>query len=103
MLNFRYLVRFEAQDGSIQYGEAENPDQLVGQAVKLYRGRNPWDADFQLTNDTATIAKVLSPLASTPLIHGVGLNYKAHADEGNVRASRDETPSTMTWDLLNDA
>ncbi|KEF57044.1 uncharacterized protein A1O9_07234 [Exophiala aquamarina CBS 119918] len=28
--------------------------------------------------------QILSPLASTPIIHGVGLNYKAHADEGDA-------------------
>jgi hypothetical protein len=112
MVNFNYLVRFEDQSGNVHYGETTAQaarSELVGQTVATYEGRDPWDEDFKLSGNKATISKVclktcveecgtrhgkleqtnftvkvLSPIASTPIIHGVGLNYKAHADEGNV-------------------
>lgn len=114
MLDFNYLVRFQDESGNIHYGEAEGSKQLEGQTVRVYDGESPWDKNFSLSQKTSTISKVslcsslnhtgyspssgttpetdwkpqvLCPLASTPLIHGVGLNYKAHAEEGNVRTA----------------
>ncbi|KAK5051554.1 hypothetical protein LTR84_003206 [Exophiala bonariae] len=85
---FKYLLRFEDENGNIHYGEAGGPGSegdFLQQKLKTYSGKTPWDPDFQLSDKTATIAKILSPLATTPIIHGVGLNYKAHAEEGNLK------------------
>lgn len=84
---FDYLVRFKDEHGNALYGHATANDlesELVGQNLNIYNGSLPWDAGFTLSNRKGKVCKVLSPLASTPIIHGVGLNYKAHADEGNV-------------------
>ncbi|TVY84568.1 Fumarylacetoacetate hydrolase domain-containing protein [Lachnellula suecica] len=88
MVNFNYLVRFEDQEGHIHYGEASPQDaqsDLVGRSLKVYKGGALWDDNFLLSETVATVSRVLSPIASTPIIHGVGLNYKAHAEEGNLK------------------
>lgn len=107
MYSFEYLVRFEDEGGAIRYGEASVEDAssgLVGSEVNVYDGDLPWDKDFHASGTKATVSKVirelnccvtvgqsnvrtqiLCPLPATPIIHGVGLNYKAHAEEGDVR------------------
>ncbi|KAJ5727516.1 fumarylacetoacetate hydrolase family protein [Penicillium malachiteum] len=78
---FERLVRFKDTDQNILYGEAPTGiDDLVGQTVTVYRGDIPWD--LQPTTEHADIAEVLCPLVHTPIIYGVGLNYKAHIAEG---------------------
>ncbi|KIX97075.1 uncharacterized protein Z520_07189 [Fonsecaea multimorphosa CBS 102226] len=87
MPRFERLVRFRDSQGQIQQGEASKiswDSELVGKVVPIYKGTNPWDDDFHLTEQTATISEVLSPLASVPMIDGIGLNYREHAKEGNM-------------------
>ncbi|KAH0843314.1 hypothetical protein FOPE_08375 [Fonsecaea pedrosoi] len=87
MTRFDRLVRFRDPQGRIQQGEASNipwDSELVGKVVPLYTGIDPWDENFHLTEKTAMISQVLSPLPSVPLINGIGLNYREHANEGNV-------------------
>ncbi|OQV08540.1 hypothetical protein CLAIMM_12796 [Cladophialophora immunda] len=87
MARFERLVRFRDPQGHVQQGEAAKipwDSELVGKVVPIYSGTDPWDEDFHLTEQTATISEVLSPLASVPMIDGIGLNYREHAKEGNM-------------------
>lgn len=82
-----YLVRFEDEHSNVLYGHTTADDlrsEMVGQSLNIYDGSVPWEAGFTLSNRKGRVCKVLSPLASTPIIYGVGLNYKAYADEGHV-------------------
>lgn len=85
---FNRLVRFEDNHGGIHYGEISAKhkwtDSLVDLTVPVYDGTLPWEADFRLSERTAKIVKVLSPIASTPIVYGIGLNYKKHAEEASV-------------------
>ncbi|KAK3678479.1 hypothetical protein LTR78_001776 [Recurvomyces mirabilis] len=77
---FNRLIRFQTSDGGILFGEApENFDRIEGKDVVTYDG----DELSNLTgsNKTARVVKVLSPLATTPIIYGIGLNYKNHLAE----------------------
>ncbi|KAH7137425.1 hypothetical protein B0J13DRAFT_639877 [Dactylonectria estremocensis] len=78
---FGRLVRFRDVNNDILYGEAPaGVNNLVGHNVAVYAGDVPWD--LQKTDQRAEIAEVLCPLVDTPIIYGVGLNYKAHIAEG---------------------
>jgi len=81
--SFERLVRFRASDGQIYYGEAgsEWQSDLKGKEVQLFSGSDPFDSNFQLSDKKATVSEVLSPLESVPLVLGVGLNYRKHAEE----------------------
>ncbi|RFU24406.1 hypothetical protein B7463_g11930, partial [Scytalidium lignicola] len=87
MAQFDRLVRFRDVLGHIHHGEASKipwEADLVGKTVPIYSGVDPWDENFRLTDEEATISEVLSPLTSVPIIHGIGLNYREHAKEGDV-------------------
>lgn len=78
-LNFQRLVRFRDEHGQIHYGEAPANEELIGTQVPIYTGSDPWN--LQRTTQTATVTDVLCPLASVPIIYGIGMNYKAHIAE----------------------
>ncbi|KAK5307001.1 hypothetical protein LTR99_002693 [Exophiala xenobiotica] len=82
---FDRLVRFENEAGIVLYGEvtADTPtiNDLIGSKVDIYEGNGPWSADFKRTSNQDTIAKVLSPIPHAPIFHGIGLNYRRHAEE----------------------
>jgi hypothetical protein len=91
MATFNRLVRFEDATGKVSFGEipadiAWDQD-LIGLSVELYEGAAPWDADFHLTKSKGKIAKILSPIPSTPIVYGIGLNYRQHAEEAKVKLS----------------
>ncbi|VUC32618.1 unnamed protein product [Clonostachys rosea] len=79
MPNFNRLVRFKDSDGNIRYGEAPSSGSLIGSEVAIYKGTEPWN--LNLTKERAIISKVLAPLSHTPIIYGIGLNYKTHIAE----------------------
>lgn len=56
----------------------------MGVSVPTYIGGKPWEDVFTLTKQTATFTKVLSPIDSRPLVIGIGLNYRQHAEEAKV-------------------
>jgi hypothetical protein len=62
MAIFKRLVRFEDASATIQYGEipldSSWDSELEGLIVRIYEGRNPWDLDFILTEQTEKISKV---------------------------------------------
>lgn len=97
---FDRLVRFKDTEGNVLYGEAPaDVDSLVGRKVAVYAGNTPWNLQKtnrsaeivevnpripspRLTSMLTTTSQVLCPLAYTPIIYGVGLNYRAHIAEG---------------------
>lgn len=89
MAAFNYLIRFSDNSGQIHYGEAHGAisaeSELLGRSVNVYTGE-PGHQNFQLSNQKAVVSAVLCPISSTPIVYGIGLNYKAHAAEGNVSA-----------------
>ncbi|PMD29489.1 hypothetical protein L207DRAFT_538898 [Hyaloscypha variabilis F] len=106
---FERLVRFKDTNNDILYGEAPaGIDDLVGLKVPVYAGDTPWS--LQATDKTAEIAEVLCPLATTPIIYCVGLNYKNHIAEnpndkvdGRTAPPTPKHPATFTKppDALN--
>lgn len=85
MSPFKRLVRFEASDGKEYFGEA--PDlsgglELIGTDLPVYD--DPFDPENTLSSSKKTVARILSPIPRAAHIYGVGLNYKAHAQEANV-------------------
>ena len=88
---FNRLIRFEDAAGEIKYGEVPKETawdaNLIGLTVNLYEGIVPWDAGFHLTKATGKIAKLLSPIPSTPIVYGIGVNYRQHAEEAKVSCS----------------
>ncbi|OQU99371.1 hypothetical protein CLAIMM_05009 [Cladophialophora immunda] len=85
---FKRLVRFEDSSRTVHYGEVpashQWSDDLTGLSVPTYSGGLPWKSDFELTETTATIAKVLRPIETTPIVYGIGLNYRQHAEEAKI-------------------
>lgn len=62
MASFDRLVRFRDAQGHVHQGEASAipwTENLVGKTVKVFSGSSPWDKDFRLTNEEATISEVL--------------------------------------------
>ncbi|KAE8337409.1 hypothetical protein BDV24DRAFT_154359 [Aspergillus arachidicola] len=77
--NFQRLVRFRDNHGQIHYGEALADDDLIDAQVPVYAGSDPWN--LRPTTQTARISEILCPLASVPIIYGIGMNYKGHIEE----------------------
>lgn len=70
------IVRFQDLDGRVHYG-SEGPggevDRIEGDVFGEHR----------VTNERATVAKVLAPIVPTSIIC-IGLNYRQHAEEGGM-------------------
>ena len=71
------IIRFRDAAGHISYGE-----QIDEQTARLINGNIL--EHFQVTNQTATIEKLLAPLLP-PTILCIGLNYRAHAEETGAK------------------
>ncbi|OQU95239.1 hypothetical protein CLAIMM_01475 [Cladophialophora immunda] len=80
---FQRLVRFRASDGQIYYGEAGSDweSDLKGREVHIFSGADPFDSSFRLSEKKAVISEVLCPLDKVPIVLGIGLNYRKHAEE----------------------
>ncbi|KAF9890026.1 hypothetical protein FE257_006706 [Aspergillus nanangensis] len=79
------FIRFQDPQGTVWYGEPTKEDLatgLVGATVKVLEG-DPF-GKLAPSGAEAKVAKVLSPLESTPIILCIGLNYKKHADEASM-------------------
>ncbi|KAH7351468.1 fumarylacetoacetate hydrolase family protein [Pyrenochaeta sp. MPI-SDFR-AT-0127] len=99
MARFERLIRFKSDAGNVHYGEAPLSDPVAGQVVSVYDGNEPWD--LKLSNRTARVAKVLCPLDFTPIIYGIGLNYKKHIKETGLPAPEYPTVFTKPSGALN--
>lgn len=80
---FQRLIRFRASDGQIYFAEAPKSSPLVGQTVNTY-AKNPLESEASLSGKEKVIAEVLSPVPEVPIFYGIGLNYRQHANEGEV-------------------
>ncbi|KAF1922894.1 uncharacterized protein M421DRAFT_426389 [Didymella exigua CBS 183.55] len=89
-LTWKRLIRFEAADGRILYGEPvlPSPDFDIGNLkesdqlqAKVLEGPSIYDAKF--SGETVAVKKLLGPLAArdVPSIRCVGLNYAKHIKE----------------------
>ena len=86
MAAFERLIRFQAEGGKTVYGnlEKETPTrEIEGSSVEVLEG--DVKSGFKKTGTKATVSKLLSPLPTTNIILCVGLNYRQHAEESNVR------------------
>lgn len=106
MSAFKRLIRFEDAAGKIHYGEVPGETDcfadLIGLSVRLYDGTSPWDTSLHLTQSTEKIAKVLSPIPETPIVYGIGLNYRQHADEAKFPIPPHPLVFTKPSDALAD-
>lgn len=85
MTGFQRLIRFEGEDGKVHWGDFGGEEvgrDVQGKSVSVLRGSVA--AGFARTEEEMKIRKLLSPLETTPAILCVGLNYKQHAEEGNL-------------------
>ncbi|KAJ3547725.1 hypothetical protein NM208_g1362 [Fusarium decemcellulare] len=96
---FKRLVRFKDENGNILFGEAPVLDDLLGNEVSTYRGDNPWS--LEPTGETAKISEVLSPLPYSPIMYGIGLNYKTHIAEAGFPTPKFPTVFTKPSGALN--
>ena len=89
---WKRLIRFEATDGRILYGEPILPseDCDLGQVAekdkltaKLIKGEDIFSesGDTYVSDEVVSVKKLLGPLASTdvPILRCVGLNYAKHS------------------------
>jgi hypothetical protein len=61
MVNFKYLVRTQDDEGQARYAEASAEvvrSDLVGLSLTTYEGGEPWDVDFRLTEKKAKVSRV---------------------------------------------
>jgi 2-keto-4-pentenoate hydratase/2-oxohepta-3-ene-1,7-dioic acid hydratase in catechol pathway len=75
------LLRFEDEHGAVGYGRVTGDDLTTAEWLV----GSPFD-ELVPEGRTATVKKILSPLAPTDLgdILCIGLNYRKHADESNM-------------------
>jgi 2-keto-4-pentenoate hydratase/2-oxohepta-3-ene-1,7-dioic acid hydratase in catechol pathway len=92
------LVRFEAENGQIYYGQDLGVNSNGKQRCQIVEGSIKDAENMRLTDEVRSVAKVLSPMATTdmPAFYGIGWNYVAHANEGG-----NEAPSTPVVFYMN--
>ncbi|GLA99219.1 hypothetical protein AtubIFM61612_010683 [Aspergillus tubingensis] len=94
---FQRLIGFVAPTGETHFGEVPKDhhwsQSLIGVTAPIYEGSGPFDENFKLSEKSAEVKELLSPLVDVPFIYGVGLNYKQHADEAGVPLP--EVPKTF--------
>jgi hypothetical protein len=88
--SFDRLIRFQTSDGKEVYGNLAQEvltREIEGSEVEVLEG--DLKSGFRKSGDKAKVQKLLCPLKREELniIPCVGLNYKHHAEEGNVSAS----------------
>lgn len=90
MASFERLIRFQTADGNVKYGnlEKEVPTrEIEGSEVEVLTG--DIKSGFKNSGEKTKVVKLLCPLKREELniVLCVGLNYRKHAEECNVRAS----------------
>lgn len=84
MADYKYLVSFENERGDQFFANIETPEPIVGTNLAAYRCFDDLKEGKNATN--ASIAKLLPPLPACGLpIYCVGLNYKSHAKEAQLK------------------
>lgn len=114
MAEFKYLVHFENESGDRFFANADSTDPVIGGQIAAYRsfddlreGKDAVNTAIAKVVKTASLRmptycviytdnniQLLPPLPAQGLpIYCVGLNYKSHAKEANVRGF----VSLTTW------
>lgn len=88
MASFERLIRFQTADGNVKYGnlEKEVPTrEIEGSEVEVLTG--DIKTGFKKSGEKSKVGKLLCPLRREELniVLCVGLNYRKHAEECNVR------------------
>ncbi|KAL6707049.1 hypothetical protein ACN47E_004801 [Coniothyrium glycines] len=86
MATFDRLIRFQAKDGNVVYGnlEQETPTrEIEGKEVDVLEG--DVKTGFKKTGSKATVSKLLSPIPVTNIFLCIGLNYRKHAEECSIQ------------------
>jgi 2-keto-4-pentenoate hydratase/2-oxohepta-3-ene-1,7-dioic acid hydratase in catechol pathway len=71
------IIRFQNSSGQIEYGVQDS----AGKAFKL---RGDIYASPEKTNEPADVSKLLAPISPITILC-IGLNYRKHAEESNVK------------------
>jgi 2-keto-4-pentenoate hydratase/2-oxohepta-3-ene-1,7-dioic acid hydratase in catechol pathway len=100
-MSFQRLLRFVNAEGKTQYGNLKNEatGDLVGQEVEVLEG--DLDSGLTPTGRTEQIKELLSPLERIPLCVCIGLNYRKHAQEANLKIPPYPVVFTKPADALN--
>ena len=86
MAAFERLIRFQTDSGKVVFGDLgkETPTrEIEGSSVEVLEG--DVKSGFRKTGGKEKVGKLLAPLESTNIVLCVGLNYRRHAEECNVR------------------
>ena len=91
---WKRLIRFEAKDGRILYGEPILPSEDYDLGLmkrddnltaKIIKGHDIFSeaGDTHVSDEIASVQKVLGPLtaAEVPILRCVGLNYAKHSEQ----------------------
>jgi len=100
-MSIERFVRFIDGNGETVYGEPTAEDvkgKLEGKVVTLLSGE-PFTG-FSKTDTKVAISKLLSPIASTPIVECIGLNYAQHAKEANLQVPTNPVVFTKPADAL---
>lgn len=97
-LAFSCLVRFKDPEGNIHYGDVASAEDLVGTTATILEGHDPWS--LTRTDQKASIAEILCPLPTVPLIYGIGGNYRSHIEEASAQIPEHPIVFTKSTDAL---
>lgn len=71
------IVRYQNHSGQIEFG-------AIDASGKIFKLRGDIFDQPQMTNELASIAKLLAPIQPTGIL-GIGLNYRKHAEESGAK------------------
>ncbi|KAH8904820.1 hypothetical protein BR93DRAFT_930243 [Coniochaeta sp. PMI_546] len=99
-MSFQRLVRFVNQQGTTLYGDlkSEPAGDLTGAEVEVLEG--DIEEGFRSTGRTDKIHKLLCPLPKVPIVICIGLNYRKHANEANLKIPLHPVVFTKPADAL---
>ncbi|KAF2016545.1 hypothetical protein BU24DRAFT_370444 [Aaosphaeria arxii CBS 175.79] len=101
MSTFERLIRFQAEDGQVRYGNLTKHTptlEIQGSKVEVLEG--DVQSGFKKTGAEATVSKLLAPLPRTNIVMCIGLNYRHHAEEANLEIPKFPTVFTKPPDAL---
>ncbi|RHZ58696.1 hypothetical protein CDV55_105167 [Aspergillus turcosus] len=85
-MSFQRLIRFVSTDGKTLYGDlVKNIPTLEIEGTKVAVLEGDIESGFHRTGAEATVQKLLCPLPKAHIIQCIGLNYKQHAAEANLK------------------
>lgn len=71
------IVRYQNHSGQIEFGAIDG-------SGKIFKLRGDLFDKPEMTNEVATVAKLLAPIQPTGIL-GIGLNYRKHAEESGAK------------------